>query len=125
MVNIKMKIAKRDVKIAQLVNGWIMTLTVRPVRIVSLANTKMKRVKTHVKLVQQKPGQPRLVKVVVQIVKPTKEELLWGLRCIGMVHLALVLHQVDVVHTWCCIQVIQAQLFVKIVMKFMDLDMNC
>ena len=120
-----MKIAKRDVKIAQLVNGWIMTLTVRPVRIVSLANTKMKRVKTHVKLVQQKPGQPRLVKVVVQIVKPTKEELLWGLRCIGMVHLALVLHQVDVVHTWCCIQVIQAQLFVKIVMKFMDLDMNC
>ena len=125
MVNIKIKIAKRDVKIAQLVNGWIMTLTVRPVRIVSLANTKMKRVKTHVKLVQQKPGQPRLVKVVVQIVKPTKEELLWGLRCIGMVHLALVLHQVDVVHTWCCIQVIQAQLFVKIVMKFMDLDMNC
>ena len=44
MVNIKIKIAKRDVKIAQLVNGWIMTLTVRPVRIVSLANTKMKRV---------------------------------------------------------------------------------
>ena len=125
MVNIKIKIAKRDVKIAQLVNGWIMTLTVRPVRIVSLANTKMKRVKTHVKLVQQKPGQPRLVKVVVQIVKPTKEELLWGLRCIGMVHLALVLHQVDVVHTWCCIQVMQAQLTVKIVMKFMDLDMNC
>ena len=92
---------------------------------VSLANTKMKRVKARVKLVQQKPGQPRLVKAVVQIVKPTKEEVFRGHQLLGVVHLALVLHQVDVVHTWCCIQVIQAQLFVKIVMKFMDLDMNC
>ena len=85
---------------------------------VSLANTKMKRVKARVKLVQQKPGQPRLVKAVVQIVKPTKEEVFRGHQLLGVVHLALVLHQVDVVHR--CLVL----LGVKIVIKF-TFDMKC